>query len=310
MKTRNKKILAVLLIICLAVAMVGCGMQGDLEADPDSTTGHIVGAILNFFQSITAKIGLPNYCVAIFILTLLVKLATHPLIVKQQKSTKNMAKLQGKIQDINRRYANNPEKRQEATMKMYREENINPMSSCLPLLIQMPIIMVLFWGMRNFIPPTGMEQYYSFFWIDNLSAIVSTTPYPYVLPVLCALTTLLQQFVSMANLQDKTQRMMLIIMPVMFLFICMQFPAGLCLYWMFYGIIGAVQTLIVNFQLKIGIFTPAEEKERKKQEQAAAKEYAKNGNQKNQDREVKRQTHTHTHQEEGEKKKLPDKPWQ
>ena len=318
MKTKNKKILAVLLIICLAVALVGCGMnQANYEPDPDSFTGNLIGGILNFFQGITAKIGLPNYCVAIFVLTLLVKLATHPLTVKQQKSVKNMSAVQPKLKEINKRYENNPEKRQEAMMKLYREEKISPMSSCLPLLIQMPIIMILFWGLRNFIPPTDLVQYYSFFWIENLSAAVSSTPYSYVLPLTCAFTTMLQQLVSMPNMQDKTQKMMLFIMPVMFYFISLQFPAGLCLYWIFYGLITAVQTLYVNFRLKIGFFASPEDKIKRKEAQATAQaEKAQPGGGKNKsqnkadndNKEQRQQVHTHTHQEEG--KKLPDKPWQ
>ncbi len=314
MKKKNKKILVILLIVCLAFSLVGCGFdQANYDPDPDSFTGHLIGGILNFFQGLTSKIGLPNYCVAIFILTLLVKLATHPLTVKQQRNVKNMNSVQPKMKAIDKKYADNPQKKQEAMMKLYKEENINPMTSCLPLLIQMPILMILFWGMRNFIPPADLTQYYSFFWIENLSVSVSITAYPFTLPLLCALTTVLQQFVSMPNMRDRTQRMMLIIMPVMFYFISLQFPAGLCLYWIFYGLLSALQTLYVNYRLKIGIFASPEEKQQRKLDIAAAKEEKaeKAGGKQGNKNEVEKgqQSHPHTHQEDS-KKNLPDKPWQ
>lgn len=318
--TKQKKLLVFLLVIGLVLVLTGCAASTNYEPDPTSTSGAIVGAVLIFFQKMTATIGLPNFCVGIFILTVLVKLVTHPLTVKQQKNVKAMSTVQPKMLEINKKYANNPEKKQEATMKLYKEENINPMASCLPLLIQMPIIMVLFWGMRNFIPPTGLEQYYSFFWISDLRAIVSTTQWPFVLPLLCAITTAVQQLVSMPNLQDKTQRIMLIAMPVMFLFMAQQFPAGLCLYWIFYGIVTAIQTLYINFRLKIGLFASPEDKEKSKElraanaknREAAMNKRSSDGKDRKEERQQRQQTHTHTHNPEGEKRegKLPDKPWQ
>ncbi|MEG0874959.1 MAG: YidC/Oxa1 family membrane protein insertase [Clostridiales bacterium] len=319
---KKKKLLVVLLIICLGIACVGCGFNNaaNYQPDPTSVTGHLVGALLNFFQGLTAGIGLPNYCVAIFLVTVLLKLITHPLIIKQQKNVKSMSVVQPKMQEINRKYENNPEKKQEAMMKLYKEESINPMASCLPLLIQMPIIMILFWGMRNFIPPADLAQYYSFFWIDDLSVIVSTTQYSLFLPIMCAVTTLLQQGLSMPNMQDKTQKIMLFMMPLMFLFMAQQFPAGLCLYWIFYGLTTAVQTLFVNYKLKIGLFATAEDKERtkiareeqQKQKGANGKRTAAEIAKENAEKQKRKQTHTHTHNQDTEEshKKLPDKPWQ
>ena len=114
---------------------------------------------------------------------------------------------------------------------------------------------------------------------------------------------MLQQLVSMPNMQDKTQKMMLFIMPVMFYFISLQFPAGLCLYWIFYGLITAVQTLYVNFRLKIGFFASPEDKIKRKEAQATAQaEKAQPGGGKNKsqnkadndNKEQRQQVHTHT----------------
>ncbi len=319
---KKKKILVVLLIICLALAAFGCSMggnvddNGNLVRNEDSFTVTIVGGILSGLFQFTELIGVPSFALAIFLLTLIVKLLTHPVNVKQQKSMKNMSALQPEMQKLNEKYPNDPEKKQAAMMKLYKEHNVSPMSSCLPLLVQMPILMILFYGMRNWIPDQSLIDagYYSFLWVKDLSLMVADTKWPYLMPLICALTTLLQQSMSIVNLKDKTQLMMLVIFPVMFFFVARQFPAGLALYWIFYGLITAVQTLFINFRLKTGVFSTPEEKERRKEAAVAAKEQRKEALQKQQEKaQVKaKPAHPHTHSQEKarDEKDLPDKPWQ
>lgn len=318
---KKKKLLVILLILCLALAAFGCSMGGNVDEDgnivrnQDSFTVTIVGGILNGLFQFTEMIGLPSFALAIFLLTLIVKLLTHPVNVKQQKSMKSMSVLQPEMKKINEKYANNPEKRQEATMKLYREHKINPMSSCLPLLIQLPILMILFYGMRNWIPDQSLIDagYYGFLWINDLSQMVANTKWPYLLPLVCALTTLLQQSMSIVNLKDRTQMMMLVIFPVMFFFVARQFPAGLALYWIFYGLLTAVQSLFINFRLKTGIFTPAEERLQRKEAAEELKEQRKEAAKKQQEKAQAKQQpahpHTHSHESARDEKNLPDKPW-
>ena len=277
--TNSKKIIAVLLLICLAFTLAGCTKaavdeNGKYIVDENSTCAKLVGAILEVLHTGLSYIHLYNYVFAIILLTIIVKAATTPLNVKQQKMMKAMQDINPKMQELNAKYANDPQKRQEEMAKIYKESNVSPMSGCLPMLIQMPILFILFYGMRNWLPAQEMIDagLYSFFWIDDLSLTVANTPYKWILPIACALVTMGQQVMSTANLNDNNQKMMLLMMPAMFLFITPQFPAALAVYWLFYGLITTLQSTWLNFRLKTGFFTPKEEKERRKQQMAEMKE--------------------------------------
>ncbi|MBR5329288.1 MAG: membrane protein insertase YidC [Firmicutes bacterium] len=295
-----KKLVAIFLLLCLAFSMAGCAnletdADGNLIRDEDSACAKIVGTILTFFQSVLSKIGLDNYTYSILLLTLIVIAVTTPLNMKQQKSMKAMQEINPKMQEINLKYKDNPQRRQEETAKLYREGNVSPMAGCLPLLIQMPVLFILFIGMRNWLPDQAMIDagLYSFFWIDDLSLTVSNTPYQWTLPIVCALVTMAQQFLSTANLNDSSQKMMLLMMPAMFLFITPQFPAALAVYWFFYGFLSAVQRTWMNWRLKTGFFTPKEEKERQKALVAEAK--ARQARKDDKTRTVNNATHATTH---------------
>lgn len=318
---KKKKILVVLLIVCLALVAFGCTIggavddEGNLVRNENSFTVTIVGGILGALFKFTDMIGVPSFALALFLLTLIVKLLTYPVNLKQMKSMKQMSVLQDEMQKINNKYANNPEKKQEATMRLYREHNVNPMSSCLPMLIQMPILMILFYGMRNWLPDQSLIDagYYGFLWIKDLSITVSQTKWPYLLPLICAVTTLLQQLMSIVNIKDRTQLMMLVMFPLMFFFITRQFPSGLAVYWMYYGILTGVMNFFLNFRLKTGIFATAEEKQRQKEMAATAKAQRQKAIKKQQEKaqQKPKSAHPHTHaQERRDEKDLPDKPWQ
>lgn len=273
---KSKKIVVVLLLICLVFMMAGC-TTANLDADgnyivnQDSMSAKIVGTILDGLHVALSYIQVDNYVYAIILLTLLVKVATTPLNIKQQKSMKAMQAMQPKMKEISKKYENNPQKKQEEVAKLYSDAKINPLSGCLPLLIQMPILFVLFYGLRNWIPAeTAITAgHYSFFWIQDLSITVKNTTWPWILPIGCALVTMVQQYMSTTNRQDMTQKMMLILMPAMFLFMTQQFPAALAIYWLFYGLFTMLQTSYLNYKYKAGIFAPKEEKTKSKITMAA-----------------------------------------
>ena len=276
--TNSKKIIAVLLLICLAFTLAGCTKaavdeNGKYIVDEDSTCAKLVGAILEVLHTGLSYIHLYNYVFAIILLTIIIKAATTPLNIKQQKMMKAMQEINPKVQELNTKYANDPQKRQEEMAKIYQEAKVSPVSGCLPMLIQMPILFILFYGMRNWLPAQEAIDagLYSFFWINDLSLTVANTPYQWILPIGCALVTVGQQIMSTANLNDTNQKMMLLMMPAMFLFITPQFPAALAVYWLFYGLITTLQSTWLNFRLKTGFFTPKEEKERRKQQAAEMK---------------------------------------
>lgn len=241
--------------------------------------------MIEWLFELTMAVGLPSYVLAIFLLTLIIRVVTQPLQNKQLRATRRMQMLAPEIEAIKKRYANDPQKQQKLTMALYKEHGASPLSGCLPLLIQMPILIALFTALRQFgvdadaVHPLYPE-YFSFWVWDNLSTAVNQGPYKLLLPLVAALSTLLQQLVTVSNLQDRQQRMMLIIMPLMFMFIVQNFPVLLSFYWIFYSLIGAaISYPILQRWKKIDqaeidakrAAKEAEEEERKAKREAARK---------------------------------------
>lgn len=180
-----------------------------------------------------------NYGISIIIFTVIVKLCLYPLYIKQIKSTARMADLQPKMQEIQNRYANDRETMNIKMQEFYKEEKFNPMGGCLPMLIQMPIIMGLFALLRN--PMRYMTDdnmifafHESFLWIKDLSQ-----PDPWILPIIAGVATFfaftmnraLQDSAAAANQMQGMTKMMQYIFPVMILWMARSFPSGLALYW-------------------------------------------------------------------------------
>lgn len=179
-----------------------------------------------------------NYGISLILLTLIVKVCLYPLYLKQIKSTAGMQQMQPKIQEIQTKYANDREKMNEEMQKLYSESGFNPMGGCLPMIIQMPIIMGLFALLRN--PMRYMDDsmlfavHESLLWIKDLAQ-----PDLWILPIAAGLATYFS-FSMTQNLtgQDMGQgQSMTMIMkyffPVSILVLARAYPAGLALYWAF-----------------------------------------------------------------------------
>jgi len=201
---------------------------------------------LEYLFDFTHMLGIPSYALAILFFTIFIKLATQPLMNKQLRSSRQMAKIQPQLQELQKKYAGNQQKIQQETMKLYKEVGFSPFGGCLPLLIQMPIMIALFQALRGFVP--SYPEYYTFFWVKNLGDLSSTYPglLGWVFPVIVGGATFLQQYLSIANKKDQTQKMMLYIMPVMFGWFTRNFPAFLALYWTYYSLVGAVIQIWLN----------------------------------------------------------------
>ena len=212
---------------------------------------NFVMSSLEWLFQLTAKFGIPSYALAILLLTVIIKVLLYPLTYKQMKSMKVMQQLQPKIKELEKKYKDDPKKKQEAMMAMYKEQGANPMAGCLPLLIQFPILISLFRGLQNFQPAD--PTYYTLFSFWNLA---KPDPTGFVLPVIVGLTTFLQQYITSPNATDQTQKMMLYAMPVLFGWMTRNFPAGLALYWIVFSVVGTIQQLYINKSI-----APAPEKE-------------------------------------------------
>ncbi|GFN23107.1 MAG: membrane protein insertase YidC [Thermoanaerobacteraceae bacterium] len=209
---------------------------------------HFLSQSIQFFYNITQSLGVPNYGLAIILFTVAVKILLYPLTYKQLKSMRRMQELQPKVQEIQKRFKNNPEKAQKAILELYQTEKVNPFSGCLPLLVQMPILFALFSALRSFFDPAANPavnmEHANFLWVPNLGR-----PDPYfLLPVLVAAATFLQQRVSMVNPQDQSQRTMLIVMPLLIGWMSTQFSAGLALYWVVFSLMGVMEHWLLRRQ--------------------------------------------------------------
>ena len=177
------------------------------------------------FYNLTAAVGFANYGIAIILMTILVKALMYPLTAKQVRSMKAMQELQPALKKLQKDYKNNPQLLQQKMAELYKEAGDNPLAGCLPLLIQMPILMGVYYCLYGY----SYSGDPTFLWHTSLS---DTDPL-YVLPILSALTTYIQQKQTMAsNGQDNQQmKIMSYMMPLFIGWISLNFPSGLVVYW-------------------------------------------------------------------------------
>jgi len=215
-------------------------------------------AVINFCYLLTAKVGWGNYGMAIILLTIAMKMLLYPLTAKQMASVKAMQEIQPMVKEIQEKYRKEPEKAQHAIMDLYRQKKVNPLAGCLPLLIQLPILIAFYQALLKF--PYVDETAAGFFWIPNLS-----NPDPwFILPILAAASTFWQQKVSMTSANDQTQKTLLFTMPLFLGYLAYKMPAGLALYWVVFSVLGAVQQMYINSKRSPVEAIPAPEETGKK----------------------------------------------
>lgn len=195
---------------------------------------QIIFALLIWIQSYVG-----NWGWSIVLLTCFIKLLFFPLNQYAFKSMANMRKLQPKMQRLKEQYGDDRQKLSQATMEMYRKEKINPLGSCLPMLVQMPVFISLYWVLSE-----SVEIRHAPFigWIEDLSIM---DPY-FVLPGLMAISMIVQQRLSPMVFQDPMQERIMKFMPVMFAVFFLFFPAGLVLYWLVNNILTIAQQWFIN----------------------------------------------------------------
>jgi len=177
-----------------------------------------------------------NFGVSIIIVTILIKIALLPLTLKQDKSTKEMKKLQPEIEKLKEKYANDKQMLNIKTMELYKEHKVNPLGGCLPLLLQLPILFALFGVLRNGIIPKDS----SFLWLKL------SVPDPfYVLPVLNGAVSFFQQKLMGSADSNPQMKNMMYIFPIMMIMISYKMPSGLQLYWLTSSILAVVQQYFI-----------------------------------------------------------------
>ncbi len=189
--------------------------------------------LLTFIQGFVG-----NWGVAIIIITLIVKGLMYPLTKIQYESMAKMRNLKPKIEELQARYKDDRQKMGPAMMELYRKEKVNPMGGCLPMLIQMPIFLALYWV---FVESVELRHAPFMLWITDLSA---KDPL-YVLPVLFGISMFLMQKLTPMQVTDPLQQKLMMWMPVAFSIFFFWFPSGLVLYWLVSNLISLAQMLYI-----------------------------------------------------------------
>ncbi len=191
-----------------------------------------------FWLLLTIQSFVSNWGVAIIIITLIVKGGMYPLTKAQYTSMAKMRELAPKMAKLKERYGDDKQKMSQATMEMYRKEKVNPAGGCLPLILQMPIFLALYWV---FLESVELRHAPFIFWIQDLSAM---DPY-YVLPVLMGISMFVMQKLQPMTVQDPMQQKIMQYMPVVFSISMAWFPSGLVLYWFISNLISITQMKII-----------------------------------------------------------------
>jgi YidC/Oxa1 family membrane protein insertase len=233
----------------------------DMKFNEISSRSALIGwlvEILKFFLELFHRL-IPNYGVAIILVTILLKVLLFPLTRKSYESTARMQTLQPKMNELREKYKNNPQKLNQEMAAMYKKEGVSPLGGCLPMLLQFPIL-IAFYSLLNthfalrgavFIPG----------WINDLSApeaIVSFTPIRFLsfefgairaLPFIMLVTTFLSSKLMQSPGTDASgnnMKMMTYLMPIMFFFILYNMPSGLLLYWTMQNIFTVAQQWYIS----------------------------------------------------------------
>ncbi|SEO40546.1 protein translocase subunit yidC [Amphibacillus marinus] len=248
----RKKVLLLAALIGLVVVLAGCGDINE-TITPESTgiwnsyfvypLSWVIITVSNFFGG--------NFGIAIILVTLVIRLILVPLNVKQLKSSKSMQDIQPELQGLREKYsskdAQTQQKLQQETMELFKKHKVNPAAGCLPVFVQMPIMI----GLYHAIMRTPGLQDGSFLWFE----LSQPDPY-YILPIIAAGATFLQQKLTMAgtnatqNAGNPQMTMMLYMMPVMIGVMSMFFASALSLYWVVGNVFMVVQTIFIRKPFK------------------------------------------------------------
>lgn len=241
-----------------------------------NTLVQFMKSAIGVFYDFTQVVGFPSYALAIVLIGVVVRILLFPLSLKQMKSMLGMSEIQPELKEIQAKYSGNREKMNEEMQRLYQEYDVNPMAGCLPILIQMPILYSLFRALRTY----KFTENDTFFWIQHLN---DKDPY-FILPVVLAIVMFLQQRLAMPKgspmADNPSMKAMLYVMPVMMGFFALQFPSGLCVYWVTTSALMIFQQIVMNKQRKKELEKRAEERAKRQaeREQQAKEERLKGQN--------------------------------
>ncbi|MDE0053693.1 MAG: membrane protein insertase YidC [Gammaproteobacteria bacterium] len=183
-----------------------------------------------------------NWGVAIILMTLVIKIILYPLSHASYKSMAKMRKLAPQMKRLQERHAGDRQKLSQEMMELYRKEKANPLGGCIPMVLQMPVLIAMYWVLYESVE---LRQAPFFGWVQDLSAM---DPF-FVLPILMGASTYAQQLLSPTPPDPMMARMMKM-MPIMFTVLFIFFPAGLVLYWLVNNLLSMAQQWFTNYRIE------------------------------------------------------------
>ena len=213
------------------------GWLGDFVA----FIGKLFYTCLCAIQSVVVNWGL-----AIIVMTILIRLVFWPLTAKAADSSRKMAKLQKPLKEIQEKYKDDPKKRNEATLELWKKNKVNPLAGCLPVLIQVPIFIAFYYMLRG----ASELRFAHFLWVSDLSlpdtvAVLWNIPIN-IMPLLMGVSMFYQMHLAPSPSTDPIQGKIMKFMPIIFLFFCYMFSSGLVLYWTISNCMSIVQQIHTN----------------------------------------------------------------
>jgi YidC/Oxa1 family membrane protein insertase len=241
---RLKRRILFISLIGLLLALTGCTQTNQpITAESEGFWNQYIVYPLSWLITYVANLFNENYGLSIIIVTILIRLAILPLMIKQTQNSKAMQALQPELQALREKYSSKDQKTQQKlqqeTMALFQKHGVNPLAGCFPILIQMPILI----GFYHAIMRTQEIANHNFLWFD----LGKPDPF-YILPIVAGITTFIQQKIMMAGTENQNPQMamMLWIMPVMIVIFAINFPAALSLYWVVGNIFMIIQTILIK----------------------------------------------------------------
>jgi YidC/Oxa1 family membrane protein insertase len=200
-----------------------------LLGSPLTPLEHAARHALNFFHY---NVGLP-WAWSIVALTVCVRMLLVPLTVRQIHSMQNLQRYAPQMKEIQKKYKSDRQKQNEELMKFYRENSINPAASCLPMLAQLPVFIALYYSLRHFSHEPASKHPGSLSFLHFIPSIAdhTTTHWGGFVLLVVYVGSQMASTLYMSATVDKTQRILFMVMPLVFVFVIARFPAGLVLYW-------------------------------------------------------------------------------